>query len=70
MQLENLKPQRNKENNEKKSDEIYQINMMDDKESDGRYQIGENKEETLNTDTEVLKLQKLSYHKNIDYLEK
>ena len=37
--------------------------MMDDKESDGRYQIGENKEETLNTDTEVLILQKLSSQK-------
>ena len=50
MQLENLRPQLNIENNVKKYDEIYQINVIDDKESDERYHIGENKEETLNTD--------------------
>ena len=46
MQVENLRPQRNIDNNDKKSDEIYKINMIDDKESDERYEIGENKEET------------------------
>ena len=56
MQVEHLRPQRNIENNDKKYDEIYQINMIDDKEYDERYQIGENKEETLNADIEVLKL--------------
>ena len=43
MQLENLRPQRNIENNDKQSDEIYQINMIDDKKSDERDQIDENK---------------------------
>ena len=37
--------------------------MIDDQESDERYQIGENKEETLHTDIKVLKLQKLSSQK-------
>ena len=70
MQLENLRPQRNKENNDKKSDERYQINMINDKESDEIDQIGENKEETLNTDIEVLKIRKLSSQKKMNYLEK
>ena len=70
MQLENLRPQRNIENNGKKSDKIYQINMIDDKESDERDKIGKNKEETQDTYIEVLKLRKLSLQKNIDYLEK
>ena len=50
MQLENLRPQINIENNDKKSDEIYQIHIIDDKEFDERDHIGEKKEETLNTD--------------------
>ena len=56
MQLENLIPQINIENNDKKTDEIYEIKMIDDTESDERYDIGANKEETLNTYIEVLKL--------------
>ena len=44
MQLENLRPQRNIENNDKQYDEIYQINMIDDMEYDERGQIDENKE--------------------------
>ena len=56
MQLENLRPQRNIEDNDKQSDEIYQINMIDDKKSDKIDHIGKKKEETLNTDIEVLKL--------------
>ena len=63
MQLEKLRPQRNIENNDKKYDEIYQINIIDDKEYDEGYQIGENKEETLNADIEVLKLRKLVLQK-------
>ena len=59
MQLENLRPQRNIDNNNKKSDEIYQINIIYDKESDERYQISENKEEKLTEYIEFLKLQKL-----------
>ena len=45
MQLEHLRPQINIDNNEKQFDERYQINMIDDKESYERDQIGENKEE-------------------------
>ena len=44
--------------------------MIYDKESYERDHIGEDKEETFNTDIEVLKLQKLSSPKSIDYLEK
>ena len=40
--------------------------MIDDKEYDERDQIGEDKEETLNTDIEVFKLQKLSSQKNMN----
>ena len=69
MQLENLIPQRDIYKNDQQSDEKYHINMIDDKEYDEIYQIGENKEETLNTDIEVLKLRKLSLHKK-NYLEK
>ena len=36
MQLENLIPQINIENNDKKTDEIYEIKMIDDTESDER----------------------------------
>ena len=56
MQLENLRPKRNIENNDKQSYKRYQINMIDHKESDDRYHMSENKEETLNTDIQVLKL--------------
>ena len=63
MQLKFLRPQRNIENNYNQYDEIYQINMIDDKESNERYQIFENKEETLNTNIEVLILRKLSSQK-------
>ena len=57
MQLENLILQINIENNDKQSDEIYQINMIDVKEYNKSDQISENKEGTLNTDIEVLMLQ-------------
>ena len=70
MQLEIFRPQRNIDNNDRKYNERYQINMIDDKGSDERDQIGENKEETLNTNTEVLKLGKLSSQKKIDHLGK
>ena len=56
MRPTSLRPQRNIENNDKQFYERYQINMIDHKESDERYQIGENKEEILNTNIEVLKL--------------
>ena len=64
MQLENLRPQRKMENNDKQYDERNQININDDKEYGEIDQIKENKEETLNTDIEVLKLQKMSLQKN------
>ena len=50
MQLEHLIPQRNIDNNDKQSDERYQINIIDDKKSDERDIIGEKKKETLNID--------------------
>ena len=49
-QLRNSRSQRNIDNINKKSDERNQINIIDDKESDERYQTGENKDEMLNTD--------------------
>ena len=63
MHLENLRLQRNMENNDKQSDDIYQINTTDGKEYDERDHLGENKEEILNTHRKVLKLQKLSSQK-------
>ena len=63
MQLETLRPQRNIENNDKKYGERYQINVIDDKESDERDHISENKEETLNADIELLKLRNSSSKK-------
>ena len=44
--------------------------MSDYKGSDERYQIGENYEEILNHDIEVLELGKLSSQKNIENIEK
>ena len=45
MQQENLRPQRNIENNYKQTDEIYQKKLIDEKESDERDQISKNDEE-------------------------
>ena len=42
------------------------MDMSDEKESNEIDHIGENKEETLNKDTEVLKLGRLSLQKNIE----
>ena len=47
MQLENLRPQRNIENNDKQYDEIYQINMIDDKEYNERNHISKKRKEYL-----------------------
>ena len=60
-----MRPQINIDNNDKKYDEIYQINIIDVKEYDERYQIGKNEEEKVTEDIEVLKLGKLSSHKKI-----
>ena len=70
MKLENLRLQRNIENNDKQSNKRYQINIIDDRESDEIYQIGENMEEKLNRDIEVLKLRKLISQKKMDYLDR
>ena len=48
MKLENLRHQRNIDNNDKKYDEIYQINMIHDKEYYEIDHIDKNKEEKLN----------------------
>ena len=65
-----MRPQRNIEINDKKYDKRYQINIIDDKESNEQDQIGEDKEETLNTYTKVLKLRNISLQKNIDNIGK
>ena len=70
IQLESLRPQINTENNNRQSDEIYNTNMINERDSDEGDKIVENKEKILNTDIEVLKLRKLISLKNIDYIEK
>ena len=56
MKLNVLKTSRNIENNDKQSDKIYQINMIDDKDSGERDQISKNDEEKVTEGIEVLKL--------------
>ena len=63
MKLENLRPQIKIGNNDKQSDEIYQINIIYDKEYDERDQISKNDEEKMTEDIEVLKLVKLGSQK-------
>ena len=46
------------------------MDMGNDKDSDGRYQISKNDEEKVTNDIEVLKLGKLSSQKNDDNIEK
>ena len=46
------------------------MDISEDKESDKRYQISKNGKEKVTEDIEVLKLGKLSSHKNIDNIEK
>ena len=58
------------DNFDKESDEINWIDISDDKESDERYHIGENDEERVTDDIEVLKPGTLSLQKNMDNLEK
>ena len=54
LKLGTLCSKRNIYGIEKEYDETNQINIIDDKESDERYQINENEEEILNTDIEFL----------------
>ena len=60
MQQENLIAQRNIDINEKRTDERYQKNMIDNKESDERNQISKIDEENIIEDIEIMKLQNLS----------
>ena len=70
MQRENLRPQRNINNNDKKTVERYQKNLIDDKEYDERYQISKNDEDRTIEDIEIMKLQNLSSQGKNIYLEK
>ena len=55
MHLGDLRSQININNIDKKYDKIDQINMIDEKESDGRNKIGENDEDRSTDDMEFLK---------------
>ena len=59
MQQENFIPQINIGINDKRTDEIYQKNMNDYKQSDERYQISKNKEERIIEDMETMKKESL-----------
>ena len=56
--LKKLSSQKNIDNIEKEYDERNRMDMSDDKECDEIYQIGENDEEMVTDDIEVLKLGK------------
>ena len=58
------------DNVDKESDEKMWIDISYDKDYDERCQIGENGEDRLTDDIEVLKLVKLSSKKNIDNIGK
>ena len=64
MQLENLKTDRNIENNDKQTDGRYQKISIVDKESDEIDQISKNRRRKLIEDKEILKLQIFSSQKN------
>ena len=68
MQQENLRPQINIDINDKKTDQVYQKNLIDDKKSDEKYQISKNDEEKIIEDVEMMKLQTLISKKKI-YIE-
>ena len=65
IQQEDLRLQRNIDNNDKKTDERYQKKMIDDKESDEIYQISKNYKERIMEDIEIMTLQNLSPQKQI-----
>ena len=69
MQQENLIPQRNIKNIDKKYDERYQISMIDGNVYDERDQISKNDELKVTENIEFLKLLKLISQKK-DYLDK
>ena len=70
MKLIKFSSERYIDNVEKEYDERNWIDMSDEKDSDERYQMGENDEEIVTDDIEVLKLVKFSLQKNIDNIEK
>ena len=70
MQQENFISQINIGINDKRTDEIYQKNTIDDKESDERDHISKIYEEKILEDIEIMKLQNLSSKKIYIYLEK
>ena len=70
MKLIKFSSERYIDNVEKEYDERNWIDKSDEKDSDERYQMGENDEEIVTDDIEVLKLVKFSLQKNIDNIEK
>ena len=70
LETEKLSSQKNIDYLEKEYDEINQMDVSDDKESDEREHISKDDEEKVTEDIEVLKLGKLSSQKNMDNIEK
>ena len=70
MKLVNLISQRDLENLDKKSDQINQIDIIDDKKSYERNQIGENYGDISTDDIEVFKLRTFISTKDIYDIEK
>ena len=65
-----LRPQRNIKINDRRTDERYQKNMIDDKEYNERNQISKNDEEKIIEDIDIMKLQNFSSKKKIYILRK
>ena len=63
MQQYNQRPQRKIEINDKLTDERYKKKLIDDKESDKKYQISKEYEEKIIEDIEIITLQYLSSKK-------
>ena len=68
MQQDNLRSQINIEINDRLTDERYQKNMIDGKESYERDQISKIDKEKIIKDIEIMKLQKLSSKKIYIYI--
>ena len=64
-----LSSQKNIDNIEKWYDESNRIDIIDDKDSNERYQIGENEKDISSNVIDVLELGKLSSQKNIENIE-
>ena len=70
MQLGNLRPQINIENNDNQYYERYQINMIGDNESDERDHIDEKEGRNIEYRYIILEAAKIEFAEKIDYLEK